>query len=940
MSNSIVLDAAMKYAARGWPVFPLGPNSKAPHPQLKKMPSGEGGLYLATTDMDQIEAWFTQWGDANIGIACGATSGYDGPWVLDIDNKQGKHGSDDLHILGQKHRELPDTPTVFTPNSGEHRYFANDPRTRGKVNGKLYGYDSLDIQGTGCYVVAPPSVIGGKAYHEDAVYDFGTTPLAKLPQWLIDGMGDRAPDVDPVQPSGRPLDIDHLTMTKDMKMLLKGGDVLNVYRKGQETDTSKMLYDLEHALIRAGYGDADIVAVLMEPAHLGSAKARKQGEKWLLKDIGRARAKMAKENQQGTNGKGAAKRSSTPVQKNGQTSPSDETTHAEDIQALLDELQAMDTPDMRRIFQDDAIALYATMSDQDFALYRVELQKIFGRNLRWMDVKNVRKEARKRQRMAPASSAGIGAGENGTGGQEGGEPALTIVIGPDIERLVDEGITALETLPEAKRLYQRAGMLTILATGAKPPRTLTRTDDPLTIVRVQPERIRELAAASAQWQKFNLQSDEYVAAMPPTWFAQTVLGRPAWPFPPIEGIINAPTIRPDGSILTQHGYDAETGLYFAPNDTYFPPLPTPATRDDAYRALTTLHELTCDFPFATSGHRSAAWAALLTMVARHAIAGNTPLFAISSTTPATGKGKLADALSIVALGRMASKWAQSDEEEERKTMLTIAIAGDPVVLIDNINRALGSPALESALTAGTIQGRILGLSEAPRVPMTAVFLATGNNLRFKGDMVRRVVPINLVSTWERPEERTVFEHTPLEPWVHQERGRLVMAALTILAAYTEVGRPNQNLAQYGSFEAWSDLVRSALVWAEEEDPCKERATLAQENDSAYAALSALLEAWQACFALVEDGKSVPRTLRQVMMEIDAKRPVPTAAPTFPHCELLDALGDFDARYNGERLDLKNIGTALLKIEGRIVLGCRLQREKGSTRGARWYCERV
>ena len=77
---------------------------------------------------------------------------------------------------------------------------------------------------------------------------------------------------------------------------------------------------------------------------------------------------------------------------------------------------------------------------------------------------------------------------------------------------------------------------------------------------------------------------------------------------------------------------------------------------------------------------------------------------------------------------------------------------------------------------------------------------------------RRVVPIALDSTWDRPEERTGFVHAPLESWVHQERGRLVIAALTILAAYTEAGRPKQAIAQYGSFEDWSDLMRSALVW--------------------------------------------------------------------------------------------------------------------------------
>jgi len=51
-----------------------------------------------------------------------------------------------------------------------------------------------------------------------------------------------------------------------------------------------------------------------------------------------------------------------------------------------------------------------------------------------------------------------------------------------------------------------------------------------------------------------------------------------------------------------------------------------------------------------------------------------------------------------------------------------------------------------------------------------------------------------------------------------------------------------------------------------------------------------------------------------MTEIDAKRPVPNATPLEPYGALLDALGDFDARSSSDRLDLKNVGKALLKNE--------------------------
>src|SRR5215813_1272359 len=99
-----------------------------------------------------------------------------------------------------------------------------------------------------------------------------------------------------------------------------------------------------------------------------------------------------------------------------------------------------------------------------------------------------------------------------------------------------------------------------------------------------------------------------------------------------------------------------------------------------------------------------------------------------------------------------------------------------------------------------------------------VWLASGNNMQFQGDVARRVVPIALDPKMERPEERTDFKHNPLLPWVEQERPRLTIAALTILKAYFTASCPAQDIAPLGSFEAWSNLVRQALIWADEADP--------------------------------------------------------------------------------------------------------------------------
>ena len=80
-NSSASSDKAIVYAERDWPVLPLIPGGKEPHPNLGRNAEGKGGLYSATTDCAQIIDWWTKSPDANVGIACGAHNGHVGPFV-------------------------------------------------------------------------------------------------------------------------------------------------------------------------------------------------------------------------------------------------------------------------------------------------------------------------------------------------------------------------------------------------------------------------------------------------------------------------------------------------------------------------------------------------------------------------------------------------------------------------------------------------------------------------------------------------------------------------------------------------------------------------------------------------------------------------------------------------------------------------------------------
>jgi hypothetical protein len=240
-----------------------------------------------------------------------------------------------------------------------------------------------------------------------------------------------------------------------------------------------------------------------------------------------------------------------------------------------------------------------------------------------------------------------------------------------------------------------------------------------------------------------------------------------------------------------------------------------------------------DFPFASPDHQVAYLAALLTPLVRFAIEGPCPLFLFDANVAASGKTKLCDIIAILATGReMPRSRYQSDDTEMDKTLLSIALAGDRLVLFDNVpgGFSIGGGSLDAALTGFTKKGRILGESRmSGDVPLNTVFYASGNNLGLRGDALRRVAPVRLESTLDRPEERTDHKEKDLLGYVKRERGRLVAAALTIVRAYVVAGKPEQKLKPM-DYPAWCGLVRNAVAWCTGTDPCKARAELVASDE--------------------------------------------------------------------------------------------------------------
>ena len=169
------------------------------------------------------------------------------------------------------------------------------------------------------------------------------------------------------------------------------------------------------------------------------------------------------------------------------------------------------------------------------------------------------------------------------------------------------------------------------------------------------------------------------------------------------------------------------------------------------------------------------------------------------------------------------------------------MAGDAVILLDNIETALRGACLNSLLTQPTVSLRMLGRSQVLKIGAAALVLATGNNLVLQGDLSRRFLVSHLDPHTERPELRR-FAFDPVARAMDERR--MLVAALHTIARWgygREVG-----LAPLGSFEVWSRRVRDPLVALGLPDCCAVLDELHNADPERETAIEVLTE-WRRAF---------------------------------------------------------------------------------------------
>jgi Bifunctional DNA primase/polymerase, N-terminal len=907
-----IVEHAVYYAGLGWYVFPAPAGEKKSH---KSAEHSDGRNWGMTTDADEIRRDFKRWPSANIGIVTGEVSGI---FVVETDTAaghgEGTDGAAALAILEAKHGRLPSTRMAISPSGSVHRYFAHPGNKVWSRSGDIA--PGVDCKGDGGMVVAPPSIMPARAATADkpakpggAYRWLNDLRIAPAPQWLLDIVC--AETVKPTEPSPK------ATNGKPRSPFFAPSDGESFFSKVNANAMTSF---------------SAWVPALCPKATLESISGMRV---WRVTSAALGR-NLQEDLSFAPNGifDFGTREGLTPIDAVMKFSSSPPNSTATEAAFWLCERMEIAPKILGWKEDDDWIDPSPDAPDPFIDQNKASPQPGPSPD----DTADEDQEEEQDQETEFSEDQSGAAADSARPANEAktsdDRPAILIKDG----ELSSLSTRAEEILIAAGvPIYQRSGALVrpIIETVDA---TRGRKTNVAQLKAMDAVYMRDLLGRHAFWGKYNERKKKILKTNPPQDIAITVMARVGdWIFPAISGVISTPTMRPDGSLLTEQGYDKATGLLLV-EPPPMPAIPDQPTREDALKALEMIEGLLVNFPFVDEVAHAVALSAILTPIVRGAFPV-TPLHASRAPTAGSGKSFLWDIAAAAANGQcMPVISTGANEEETEKRLGAALLAGQPLISIDNITGELGGAALCQMIERPVMDIRILGRSELVRIEARGTSLfATGNNFVIVGDVCRRVITTNLDPAMEQPELRQ-FDFDPVER-VLANRGQYIAAALTICRAYLVAGRPNK-APRLASFEGWSDMVRSALIWLGKEDPVKSMEN-ARAEDPERIELSNMLDAWSSAIGIGPDSR---RRLSDVlskglsMTRLSANSDL---EPTYP--EFYVALEDLALRATGKRgqkPDAKMFGDWLRRFKGRVIDGKRFANKAKEKGGSEWWVEEV
>lgn len=482
------------------------------------------------------------------------------------------------------------------------------------------------------------------------------------------------------------------------------------------------------------------------------------------------------------------------------------------------------------------------------------------------------------------------------------EPRRIEVVSGRIADAVDQTLALMTSLGEA---FNFAGQLVTVANGK--------------VQIMNSAKLGYWLGGHVQYVRINDRGEERNIDPPPR-LVETLLGLgSSRNLHELRGVITAPTITETGFIVKRSGYCHRTKLFLDMSEE-MPYIPDEPTKQQVINAVNVLMMPFLDFPFVGASDCAAILGSLLTAVVRPVLPTAIG-FAFDAPTQGSGKTLLARCVGILAGGvdPNVTPHTAGGDEEIRKRILSLLVQGDDVIVWDNVLGVFDSAALAALLTSPNYQDRKLGASELISVPNKALFIMTGNNITFVGDMPRRILKCRIDPQTDQPFARE-FAINPIA-YCLEHRAAMNAAAITIIRGYQhhiKQGLTQPAAGRMASFELWDQLVRQPIHWLNKQVTPDKYADLmdvvreAQANDPEQEALYDLLV-----------------TLRDKMppefTSSDLWRKIEREYVNKPIAEAIEALAHKPIK------NAKQIGNQLMYRVGRIVGGLSLEAYQDSHR---------
>jgi hypothetical protein len=274
----------------------------------------------------------------------------------------------------------------------------------------------------------------------------------------------------------------------------------------------------------------------------------------------------------------------------------------------------------------------------------------------------------------------------------------------------------------------------------------------------------------------------------------------------LRGVTHVPMPRADGTLITEPGFDRESGYLYLPT-LEVPPIPEQVTGEPVAWATRYLEYLVAEFRWAGEHDKANFFGMLLTPLLRLLTPPPYKFGIIGAHQPGSGKSLLSSIITTVHGGVFRAEMPSDGAELEKLLLSILLTTTAPVVLFDNLSGTVRSSHLAGLLTSADYSGRVLGATHNASVPNNRLWIGNGNNVALGGDMPRRTLWSMIDPGIPDPHLKTFALNIP--EFLRTERNNVLRALLIWIEHWRSVGGVVPSIAG-DSYSVWVATVREIL----------------------------------------------------------------------------------------------------------------------------------